>query len=68
MKTTSILIFLILFFYPFKTLSTPCYGARMPEKAKAFFGVGTYNILERDLEEDKGFFKELTEFFITFLR
>jgi nitrate reductase NapE component len=59
-----LLSFLILISFTFSSYSAPCYGTRLPQKGKIYFGYQTYAIFKRYLEKDYGKLRSIQHFFL----
>ncbi|MCM8787703.1 MAG: hypothetical protein NC935_06605 [Candidatus Omnitrophica bacterium] len=64
MRSAKFLICLIIIFSPFKIFSAPCYGTKIPKQHKIFIGLQTYNIVDRDLENNMGSVRSLENFLL----
>ncbi len=52
-----VLVFFLLFSFPFNSFSAPCYGTKMPKKSQWFWGIEVNSIIKRDLEGVGGKFR-----------
>lgn len=62
LKRLALLITLSFCFY-LTALAAPCYGTKMPEQGRFFWGFETHNIFKRDLESDYGSLRSTQNFF-----
>ena len=58
-----ILLVTLSFGFHLTSLAAPCYGTKMPEEGRFFWGFQTYTIFKRNLEADYGKLRSTQHFF-----
>ena len=58
-----ILLFISTFFFHLTSLAAPCYGTKVPEKGRFFWGLQTHTIFKRNLEAVYGKLRSTQHFF-----